>query len=263
MEGPGGTIRPRAERARLVRPVETLVVAGQRESVMQKAPSLPSTPARILLIDDEPRILNFVARELTAQGYDVGTASDPSLGLSMATAETYDLVILDLLMPGLDGRDVLHRMLTRNPNQAVIVLSALGDPDSKVMCLELGAEDYLAKPFSIDELLARVRARLRRSGERNGTVLHAGRLLLDVVRREADVGSGRVPLAEREFLLLQELMRCAGRTVSKEWLLSSVWGYWFDSGSNVVDVYVARLRRKLGADVITTVRGEGYRVDAR
>jgi len=115
---------------------------------------------------------------------------------------------------------------------------------------------------SIDELLARVRARLRRSGERNGTVLHAGRLLLDVVRREADVGSGRVPLAEREFLLLQELMRNVGRTVSKEWLLRSVWGYWFASASNVVDVYVARLRRKVGAETIVTVRGEGYRVDA-
>jgi DNA-binding response OmpR family regulator len=229
---------------------------------VQGAPSIQTTPARILIIDDEPRILNFVARELTAQGYDVGTVSDPAVGLSVATSESFDLVILDLLMPGLDGRDVLQRILTHNPNQGVIVLSALGDPASKVMCLELGAEDYLAKPFSIDELLARVRARLRRNGDRNGTFLHVGRLVLDVLRREADVGSGRIPLAEREFLLLQELMRCAGRTLSKEWLLSSVWGYWFDSGSNVVDVYVARLRRKLGSDLITTVRGEGYRIDA-
>jgi two-component system OmpR family response regulator len=235
---------------------------GQNEAPAHDGLSLASAPARILIVDDEPRILNFVARELTAQGYDVATASDPAAGLAMATDESYDLVILDLLMPGLDGRDVLQRILTHNPNQAVIVLSALGDPASKVMCLELGAEDYLAKPFSIDELLARVRVRLRHSGARNGTVLHAGRLLLDVVRREADVGSGRVPLAEREFLLFQELMRNAGRTVSKEWLLSSVWGYWFDSASNVVDVYVARLRRKLGADVISTVRGEGYRIDA-
>jgi DNA-binding response OmpR family regulator len=229
---------------------------------VQTAQPAQQTAARILIVDDEPRILNFVARELMAQGYDVRTAAEPSAGLAMATAEGYDLVILDLLMPGMDGRDVLQGILKHNPNQAVIVLSALGDPGSKVMALELGAEDYLAKPFSIDELLARVRARLRRSGERNGTVLHAGRLLLDVVRREADVGSGRVALAEREFLLLQELMRCAGRTVSKEWLLRSVWGYWFDSASNVVDVYVARLRRKLGAETIVTVRGEGYRIDA-
>jgi DNA-binding response OmpR family regulator len=130
------------------------------------------------------------------------------------------------------------------------------------MCLELGADDYLAKPFSFEELLARVRARLRKSGDHEGVVVRVGKLMLDVVRREADVGSGRIPLAEREFLLLQELMKSAGRTVSKEWLLSSVWGYWFDSASNVVDVYVARLRRKLGGDVITTVRGEGYRIDA-
>jgi len=229
---------------------------------MQGSASLASMPARILIIDDEPRILNFVARELRAQGYEVGPAANSATGLSMATTESYDLVILDLLMPGLDGRDVLQRILSHNPSQGVIVLSALGDPASKVMCLELGAEDYLAKPFSFDELLARVRARLRNSGERNGTVLHVGRLVLDVVRREADAGSGRVPLAEREFLLLQELMKSAGRTVSKDWLLSSVWGYWFDSGSNVVDVYVARLRRKLGAEVIATVRGEGYRIHA-
>jgi DNA-binding response OmpR family regulator len=228
---------------------------------MQGAPPLTTSSPRILIIDDEPRILNFIARELEAQGYEVGTASDPAEGLSMATEGGFDLVILDLLMPGLHGRDVLQRIMGRNPGQAVIVLSALADPGSKVMCLELGAEDYLAKPFSFEELLARVRARLRRSGEHNGTVLRAGSLVLDVVRREADVGSGRVTLAEREFLLLQELMRNCGRTLSKEWLLSSVWGYWFGSASNVVDVYVARLRRKLGADVIVTVRGEGYRID--
>src|ERR671931_2642250 len=176
-----------------------------------KTQSIASTAPRILIIDDEPRILNFIARELEVQGYEVGTASDPARGLAMATEDHYDLVILDLLMPGLHGRDVLDRIMARNPDQPVIVLSALADPGSKVMCLELGAEDYLAKPFSFEELLARVRARLRRSGDHNGTVLRAGRLVLDVVHREADVGSGRVSLAEREFLLLQELMRSAGR----------------------------------------------------
>jgi two-component system copper resistance phosphate regulon response regulator CusR len=232
-------------------------------ATVQGAPPLAASSPRILIIDDEPRILNFVARELEAQGYEVGTASDPSRGLAMAVDGGFDLVILDLLMPGLHGREVLQRVMASNPNQAVIVLSALGDPGSKVMCLELGAEDYLAKPFSFDELLARVRARLRRSVEHNGTVLRAGRIVLDVVLREADVGGGRVPLAEREFLLLQELMRNAGNTISKERLLSSVWGYLFDSASNVVDVYVARLRRKLGPDVIVTERGAGYRIDGR
>jgi DNA-binding response OmpR family regulator len=231
---------------------------ANRQEAQPLAPPCP----RVLIIDDEPRILNFIARELAAQGYEVGTASDPVHGLEMATQERYDLVILDLLMPGMNGREVLQRILSRNPRQPVIVLSALADPASKVTCLELGADDYLAKPFSFEELLARVRARLRKSGDHEGVVVRVGKLVLDVVRREADVGSGRIPLAEREFLLLQELMKSAGRTVSKEWLLSSVWGYWFDSASNVVDVYVARLRRKLGGDVITTVRGEGYRIDA-
>jgi DNA-binding response OmpR family regulator len=140
------------------------------------------------------------------------------------------------------------------------VLSAVGDPASKVECLELGAEDYLAKPFALDELLARVRARLRRSSD-PATSLSIGRLRLDLIRREADSGSGPISLAEREFLLLRELMANAGRTMSKEQLLSSVWGYFFDCGSNVLDVYVGRLRRKLGSGVIATVRGEGYRIN--
>jgi DNA-binding response OmpR family regulator len=227
---------------------------------VQRASPQVASPVRILLVDDERRILGFVARGLRAQGWEVDAAADGAEGLRMATTERYDLVILDLLMPGLDGVSVLGRLLERKPSQAVIVLSALGDPVSKVKCLELGADDYLAKPFSLDELLARVRARLRRLAEPNSTTLTVGRITLDVIRREAEMGGRRVALAEREFLLLQELMRSAGSTVSKERLLSSVWGYYFDCGSNVVDVYVARLRRKLGRRVIETVRGEGYRI---
>jgi DNA-binding response OmpR family regulator len=227
--------------------------------------TLPASDAsaRILLVDDERRILNFVARGLRAQGYAVTAESDAADGLRMATERGYDLVILDLLMPGLDGVSVLRGLLRKKPSQPVIILSALGDAVTKVRCLELGAQDYLAKPFSLDELIARVRARLRQAAEPPVAVMAVGRLTLDLIGRLADAGSGPVALAQREFLLLQELMRSAGRTVSKERLLSSVWGYYFDSGSNVVDVYVARLRRKLGADVIETVRGEGYRIDAR
>ncbi|MFL5797871.1 MAG: response regulator transcription factor [Actinomycetota bacterium] len=218
-------------------------------------------PACILLIDDEPRIQNFVARGLRSEGYVVDTATDAVEGLRAAIARPHDLVILDLLMPGLDGVSLLRRLLDRRPDQAVIVLSAVAEPASKVECLELGAEDYLAKPFVLDELLARVRARLRRSTGTTSTTIGVGPLLLDLIRREADRGEGPVALAEREFLLLRELMGNAGTTVSKERLLSSVWGYYFDSGSNVVDVYVGRLRRKLGSGVIATVRGEGYRID--
>ncbi|MEP6972815.1 MAG: response regulator transcription factor [Actinomycetota bacterium] len=217
---------------------------------------------RVLLIDDEQRILNFVRRGLEAEGLDVDEARSGQEGLSLARARRYDLVILDLVMPGLDGHDVLRRLLERRPEQQVLVLSALNDTASKVQSLERGAEDYISKPFSLEELLARVGARLRTAQRTNQTHLVARGLSLDVIRRQADAGAGPVPLADREFLLLRELMCNAGRTVSKERLLSSVWGYHFDPGSNVVDVYVGRLRTKLGAATIATVRGVGYRVEA-
>jgi DNA-binding response OmpR family regulator len=216
---------------------------------------------RILLIDDEQRILNFVSRGLRREGFAVDVAAEGSEGLRLATSEPFDLVILDLLMPGLDGMAVLRGILARKPHQRVMVLSAIGDTSSKVDCLELGAEDYLAKPFSFDELLARIHARLRDAAKAHPIRLTVGRLTLDLVRRIADSGGGPVLLADREFLLLQELMRSPGQTISKERLLSTVWGFHFDPGSNVVDVYVRRLRAKLGADALITVRGQGYRVD--
>ena len=216
--------------------------------------------ARILVVDDEQRILRFVVRGLQAEGYEVDSADSGTEGLRKALHGQYDLVILDLLMPGLDGASVLHRLVAQRPRQAVIVLSCLTATATKVRCLEAGAEDYLAKPFSMDELLARVRARLRAATGRPATSLVAGRLRLDLIRREADSGTGRVPLSEREFLVLRELMRHPGRIVSKQRLLSAVWHYHFDPGSNVVDVYIRRLRAKLGADAIVTMRGEGYRI---
>lgn len=219
---------------------------------------------RILVIDDEQRILNFVHRGLEAEGMAVDPARDGAEGLRLALTNQYDLVVLDLVMPGLDGHAVLRRILEQKPSQPVLILSALNDTASKVRCLELGAEDYISKPFSLEELLARVRARLRTAARSTPTRLQAGSLTLDMIRRRADPGNGAgpIPLAEREFLLLGELMRNAGHTVSKERLLSSVWGYHFDPGSNVVDVYVRRLRAKLGSEAIVTVRGVGYRLDA-
>jgi two-component system copper resistance phosphate regulon response regulator CusR len=218
--------------------------------------------ARILLIDDEQRLLRFVSRGLRAEGYTVDSADNGTDGLRMALTGAYDLIILDLLMPGLDGATVLRRIVRKLPSQQVIIVSCLTETATKVRCLETGAGDYLAKPFSLEELLARVQAHLRvLARSRTVTTLEAGRLKLDMVRREADSGTGPVPLAEREFLLLSELMRHAGQTVSKERLLSSVWQYDFDSGSNVVDVYVGRLRAKLGAEAIRTVRGKGYQIN--
>jgi DNA-binding response OmpR family regulator len=229
----------------------------------QEATPQAVRPARILLIDDEQRVLRFVSRGLRAEGYVVDSADNGTDGLRMSLTGAYDLIILDLLMPGLDGPTVLRRIVRKLPEQQVMVLSSLTGTATKVSCFEEGAGDYLAKPFSLDELLARVRAQLRvLARTTTATMLRAGRLELDMVRREADSGSGPVQLAEREFLLLYELMRHAGQTVSKERLLSSVWQYHFDSGSNVVDVYVGRLRAKLGAEVIRTVRGKGYQLDA-
>jgi DNA-binding response OmpR family regulator len=217
--------------------------------------------ARILLIDDEPGIRNFVSRGLRGEGFSVDLAADGDAGLKAALGPPYDLIILDLLLPDLGGIEVLRRLIRQHPGQTVIVLSALGDTPSKVASLEAGADDYLVKPFSFEELLARVRARLR-DARSVRTRLTAGSLTLDLIAHQVQTESGRVLLAEREFLLLRELMSSAGDTVSKERLLATVWGYRFDPGSNVVDVYVRRLRAKLGGEAIKTVRGEGYRIDA-
>lgn len=225
--------------------------------------SAPSIQARvrILLIDDEPGIRNFVSRGLRREGFTVDLAADGESGLRAALGPPYDLIILDLLLPGSNGIDLLRQVIRQNPAQPVIVLSALTDTSSKVRSFELGAGDYLAKPFSIEELMARVRARLRDARSRP-TRLTVGGLTLDLISRQVSGEFGRVQLAEREFVLLRELMASAGETVSKERILASVWGYRFDPGSNVVDVYVRRLRAKIGGDAIKTVRGEGYRIDA-
>jgi DNA-binding response OmpR family regulator len=215
---------------------------------------------RILVVDDEPRIRDFISRALVTAGYAVDAACDGTEGLRRAILGDYDLVILDLIMPGMDGRQFLSQLARERREPAVLVLSCLADVTTKVDCLELGAQDYLTKPFSLAELLARVRVRLRTDGHPLNEVLRAGDLILDVGRLEANMGDGPVALTRLEFLLLRELMEYAGQPVGKGQLLASVWGYDFDPGSNVVDVCVRRLRSKLGFDLIKTVRGEGYRL---
>jgi two-component system, OmpR family, response regulator len=219
-----------------------------------------SLQRRILLIEDEAAVSSLVARTLSAAGYAVDCARTGIGGLRYAALSGYDLVILDLVMPDLDGRVVLQRLLAVRPEQAVLILSCLTDVTAKVECLDLGARDYLTRPFALDELTARVRVQLRNGTRRHGETLRNGGLTLDLGRLQADSGHGRVPLTRLEFLLLRELMEHAGESMPKGQLLASVWGYDFDPGSNVVDVCVWRLRTKLGFDLIKTVRGEGYQL---
>jgi two-component system, OmpR family, response regulator len=226
-------------------------------------------PKRILTVDDEPKIRSFIGRALEAAGYGTDCASTGMEGLRQALTGDYDLIILDLVMPDMKGQDFLDRLLSERPDQAVMVLSCLADVATKVNCLERGAQDYLTKPFSLAELLARVRVRLRVDAHphdetaRAGEVIRAGELSLDVGRLVADIGDGPVPLTRLEFLLLRELAEHAGESVPKGTLLATVWGYNFDPGSNVVDVCVRRLRSKLGFELIKTVRGEGYQLVGR
>ncbi|HEX5173209.1 MAG TPA: response regulator transcription factor [Gaiellaceae bacterium] len=217
---------------------------------------------RILVIEDEARIQAFLTRGLEAEGYTVAAAGDGREGLDLAAGTHWDLVVLDLLLPRLNGLQVLRELHRTKPELPVVILSARSDVQTKLRGFELGATDYLAKPFSLDELLARIRIRLRGAaafGDEH--MLHGGNVVLDVARRQAAVGERTADLSDREFRLLHHLLVHAGEVVSRERLLSEVWGYDFDPGSNVVEVCVRRLRQKLGPDApIETVRSAGYRL---
>jgi DNA-binding response OmpR family regulator len=218
---------------------------------------------RILVIEDEARIQAFLARGLEAEGYVVACAGDGEEGLALALAHAWDLVVLDLLLPRLGGLQVLRELHRERPSLPVVVLSARGDLQTKLRGFELGATDYVAKPFSIDELLARIRVQLRSAVVEDEHVLQAGRIVLDLARRQARIGELVTDLSDREFRLLHHLLLHAGEVISRERLLAEVWGYGFDPGSNVVDVCVRRLRLKLGPEApIETVRHAGYRLAA-
>ena len=219
---------------------------------------------RILVVEDEPRIRAFLARAFEAEGFAVDVVENGEHGLARALTGSYTLVILDLLMPGRDGLDVLGELHRLQPELPVLILSARSDLATKLRGFELGAVDYLAKPFSLDELLARARVQLRRARvAESGTVIRFGGLALDLASRQAWVGETAADLSDREFRLLHFLMLHVGEVISRERLLSEVWGYNFDPRSNVVDVCVRRLRRRLGPDApIETVRNAGYRAAA-
>ncbi len=221
--------------------------------------------ARILVIDDEPELVRFVERALEAVGHVVTSATDGAVGLGLALAESPDLVLLDLVMPGVDGRHVLRALHAAQPGTKVLVLSADADVGARVELLEAGAVDFLGKPFAIRELLARVRARVA-DGDQGGTpgndVLRVGSIALDVPARTLSVDGRQENLSQREFLLLRHLMCRADRVCSREELLAEVWGYAFDPATNVVDVCVARLRHKLRRNLIRTVRNVGYQLQS-
>jgi two-component system, OmpR family, copper resistance phosphate regulon response regulator CusR len=216
---------------------------------------------RILVIEDEPRILEFLKVGLEAEGFTVDGAADGVEGYALARSESYDLVILDLRLPRLDGLRVLEELRRCRPELPVLVLSARSDLPTKLRSFHLGANDYLSKPFSFDELVARVRVQLRHAGEDDASTIRLAGLQLDLARRRVSVDGVTTDLSDREFRLLYHLVSHPGEIVSRERLLSEVWGYSFDPGSNVVDVCVRRLRKKLGpASPIETVRHAGYRL---
>ena len=216
---------------------------------------------RILVIEDEPRILGFLTVGLEAEGFAVDGAEDGISGLALAVREPYELVVLDLQLPRLDGLRLLDELHRSRPELPVLILSARTDLPTKLRSFQLGANDYLSKPFSFDELVARVRVHVRHGSTEDASTVRAGGLELDLARRQARVEDRVTDLSDREFRLLYHLVSHAGEVVSRERLLSEVWGYSFDPGSNVVDVCVKRLRKKLGPESpIETVRHAGYRL---
>jgi DNA-binding response OmpR family regulator len=217
---------------------------------------------RILIAEDEERIVSFLQKGLRASGYTTVAVDTGPDAAALARDDSFDLLILDLGLPGIDGHEVLRRIRERGERLPVIILTARDGVEDTVAGLERGADDYMTKPFRFEELLARVRLRLRADPVTESTVLTAGGVSLDLRSRRASVGTDVVELTAREFALCEVFLRHPCQVLSREQLLSHVWGYDFDPGSNVVDVYVRYLRRKLGDDVIETVRGMGYRLVA-
>jgi len=221
---------------------------------------------RILVIEDEAKVASFIRRALEEESYAVDVCDDGANGLDLARAGCYDLIILDLMLPGMPGLGVLHALRKEQIVVPVLILTARSELDQKVKGLDAGADDYLTKPFAIEELVARVRALLRRgSGEAGGT-LQVDDLILNPATREVTRGGGRVELTAKEYALLEYLMRHAGRVLTRPMIAEHVWDHDFDTFTNVIDVYVNYLRNKIDRGqerkLIQTVRGSGYTLKA-
>jgi DNA-binding response OmpR family regulator len=228
------------------------------------SPEVPAPRARVLVIEDEPGIVDFLRRGLESEGFEVETVLDGVEGERRALGRSFDVVLLDLMLPGRSGMDVLDTIQQARPRLPVIVLTARGELEDRVAGLDAGAVDYLVKPFSMAELVARVRAHLRLVEQASATGLRGAGIEVDLLTREVRHEGRRVALSTTEFELLACLLRHHGQVLTREQILSSVWGYEHDPATNVVDVYVGYLRRKLGRPgnpaPITTVRAVGYRL---
>lgn len=217
---------------------------------------------RVLLVEDDRKSANFLAKALRAEGFAVDHLDNGDDALAAVSGTPFDAVLLDIMLKGRDGLSVLKQMRAQENRTPVLLLSARGAMNERVEGLNAGADDYLPKPYALDEVIARLRALLRRGGDSRPAVLHAGDLSLDTTTRIATRGGRRMELTSREFRLLEYLMRSAGRVCSRMMILEKVWDYSFDPGSNIVDVYVGKLREKIDAGttrkLIHSVRGEGY-----
>jgi len=215
---------------------------------------------RILIAEDEAGMASFLEKGLSSRGYAVKIVPDGGTAVAIASDEDFDLLVLDLGLPDVDGLSVLRELRRRGEKLPVLILTARDDLSDKVEGLDAGASDYVTKPFKLDELLARVRVQLREGSGSEPTVLEAGGVSLDIRTRKAMADGRAVDLTAREFTMLETFMTHQGQVLSREQLLAQVWGYDYDPGSNVVEVYIRYLRRKLGDELIETVRGMGYRL---
>ena len=217
---------------------------------------------RVLVVEDEKKTASFIRKALRAEGFAVDVTHDGEDALHLATTVAYDAIVLDIMLPGRDGLSVLRQLRERRSAMPVLLLSARGEVNERVEGLDAGADDYLPKPFALAELIARVRAMGRRGGDARATVLQVADLTLDTVTRMAARGETPIELTAREYRLLEFLMRSAGRICGRMTILEKVWDYDFDPGTNLVDVYVRRLREKIDSDfeprLLHTVRGVGY-----
>jgi two-component system, OmpR family, response regulator len=217
---------------------------------------------KLLVIEDEKKIATLLQKGLREQGYAVDLTHDGNEGLNRAVSEPYDAIVLDMMLPGRDGLSVLRTLRDRKITTPVMVLTARGEVNERVEGLNTGADDYMAKPFAMDELVARLRALMRRVTGENISLYKVGDLTMNLVSREVIRGTRKIDLTAREFRLLEYLMRSPGQVLTRTQIIERVWEYHFDPGTNLVDVYIQRLRRKIddGEDIkmIQTVRGVGY-----